>query len=389
MTSRKLSILALLAVIAVVAGLWLGGRQNSPPSLESASLYPDLKKELNSITAVRIVKAGDTPTLEAKRADNGWVITDRHNYPADESKLRKLITSLTEAKVLEEKTSNPESYKTLGVEDIGAAGAGGVQLELDGLKQPIKLIVGKQAQGAQSQYVRRAGEPKSWLINKSIDTSSSADQWLRKDIIDVSADRIQSAEVTVGTGKPYSAAKKTRADADFTVEGLPKGKTLSSPSAADSFATALAGLTLSDVKPASEVTDPPSARATIKTFDGLVTEAAGWKKDDKHFISLKTSYDASLAEKFKVATADSEKKDAAAPADASKPADTTKKDPAPGTSEGAPPAEDKAAEAPKPAARNVEEESTKANAQLNGWVYEIPAYKYDAIFKPLDELIKK
>lgn len=371
MTSRKLSILAIVAVIAVAAGLWLAGRQTSPPSTASAALYPDLKSELASITALRIVKAGGTPALEVKHGDNGWTVIERHNYPADEAKLRKLIASLTEAKVLEEKTSNPESYKALGVEDVSDAAAGGVQIELDGPKQPIKLIVGKPAQGAQAHYVRRAGEPKSWLINKSIDTSSSADQWLRKDVLDVAADRVQSAEVTVDKSKPYSAVKKTRADADFTVEGLPKGKALNSPSAADNFATALAGLTLSDVKAASEVTDPPSARATIKTFDGLVTEVTGWNKDDKHYVALKTSYDATLADKFKVATADTEKKDA------------------PANSEGAPPADKPADAAAKPATRNVAEESTKANAQLNGWVYEIPAYKYEAIFKPLDELIKK
>ncbi|WP_116808607.1 DUF4340 domain-containing protein [Steroidobacter cummioxidans] len=362
MTSRKLSILAVIAVLAILAGLWLAGRQVSPPSIESAALYPELKQELAAITAVRIVKAGGTPALDLQRGESGWTVAERNNYPADEAKLRKLITSITEAKVLEEKTSNPASYAALGVEDISDAAAGGVQIELDGPKQPIKLIVGKQAQGTQSQYVRRAGEPKSWLINKNIDTSASADQWLRKEVIDVSADRVQSAEVTVEKNKPYSAVKKTRADEDFTVEGLPKGKQLSSPSAADNFATALAGLTLSDVKAASEVTDPPSARATIRTFDGLVTEASGWTKDDKHYVALKTSYDAALADKFKVATADTEKKDA--------------------NSEGAPPAD-------PPASRNVAEESTKANAQLNGWVYEIPAYKYEAIFKPMDELIKK
>jgi len=374
MTSRKLSILAIIAVIAVLAGLWLASRQTSPPSIASAALYPDLKQELGSITAVRIVKAGGTPALDLQRGENGWTVAERNNYPADEAKLRKLITSLTEAKVLEEKTSNPESYAALGVEDITNAAAGGVQIELDGPKQPIKLIVGKQAQGTQSQYVRRAGEPKSWLVNKSIDTSSSADQWLRKEVIDVSADRVQSAEVTIEKSKPYSAVKKTRADEDFTVEGLPKGKQLSSPSAADNFATALAGLTLSDVKAASEVTDPPSARATIRTFDGLVAEATGWKKDDKHYVALKTSYDAALADKFKVATADTEKKDAAG-------TDGDKKDAA-ANSEGAPPVD-------KPADPNVADESTKVNAQLNGWVYEIPAYKYEAIFKPVDELIKK
>jgi hypothetical protein len=378
MTSRKLLILAIVAVVAVLGGIWLAGRQTSTSSGEVATLYPDLKKELDAVTAVRIVKAGGTTAVEMKRGESGWTVSERSNYPADEAKLRTLVTNLADAKLLEEKTSTAENYPTLGVEDISNAAAGGIQVELDGPKQPVKLIVGKQAQGGQSHYVRRAGEPKSWLVNKDVDTSASPDQWLRKNILDVSADRVQSAEVTIAGAKPYSALKKTRADADFAVEGLPKGKELSSPSAADSFATALAGLTLTDVQSASAMTDKPSAQAVIKTFDGLVAEATGWKKDDKHFIALKTSYDAAQAERFKVATAEAEKKDAA-------PADEKKADAA--NTEGAPPA-DKAA-APEPAKPNVEEEATKSNAQLTGWVYEIPAYKYDAIFKPLDELIKK
>ena len=378
MTSRKLLILAIVAIVAVLGGVWLAGRQTSTsPSGETATLYPDLKKELDAVTAVRIVKAGGTTAVEMKRGESGWTVSERSNYPADEAKLRKLVTSLAEAKLLEEKTSAAESYPKLGVEDVSNAAAGGIQVEIDGPKQPVKLIVGKQAQGGQSYYVRRAGEPKSWLINKDIDTSASSDQWLRKNVLDVSADRVQSAEVTIAGGKPYSVAKKTRADADFTVEGLPKGKELSSPSAADSFATALSGLTLTDVQSASAMTDKPTAQAVIKTFDGLVAEATGWKKDDKHFIALKTAFDAAQAERFKVATAETEKKDGEKKADGA-------------NTEGAPPAADASKSEPaKPAQPNVEEEASKANAQLTGWVYEIPAYKYDAIFKPVDELINK
>lgn len=377
MTSRKLLILAIVAVVAVGGGLWLAGRQTSTPSGEAATLYPALKKELDSVTAIRIVKAGGATAVELKRGESGWTVSERANYPADEAKLRKLVTNLAEARLVEEKTSTPENYPTLGVEDIGSDGAGGMQLEIDGPKQPVKLIVGKLATGGKSHYVRRAGEPQSWLINKDIDTSASPDQWLRKNILDVSADRVQSAQVTIAGARPYSASKKTRADADFTVEGLPKGKELSSPSAADSFSTALSGLTLSDVQPSSAVTGEPSARATIKTFDGLVAEASGWKKDDKHYLTLKTSFDAAQAERFKVATAEPEKKDGA---------EADEKKAEAGNSEGAPPAADQPAEPVKP---NVEEEAGKTNAQLTGWVYEIPAYKYDAIFKPMDELIKK
>ncbi|MET0533448.1 MAG: DUF4340 domain-containing protein [Steroidobacter sp.] len=383
MTPRKLLILAIVAVVAVGGGIWLAGRQASTTSGDTAVLYPDLKKELDAITAIRVVKAGGATAVELKRGESGWTVSERSNYPADDAKLRKLVTNIAEAKLLEEKTSTVENYPTLGVEDISSDGAGGMQVEIDGPKQPVKLIVGKQATGAQSHYVRRAGEPKSWLINKDVDTSASPDQWLRKNILDVSADRVQSAEVTVAGAKPYSALKKTRADADFTVEGLPKGKELSSPSAADSFASSLSGLTLTDVQPVTAVTGEPNARATLKTFDGLIAEASGWKKDDKHYLALKTSFDAAQAERFKVATAEAEKKDAAAEPGK---ADEKKADAA--NSEGAPPAADKAA-APAAAKLNVEEEASKANALATGWVYEIPAYKYDAIFKPVDELIKK
>ncbi len=345
MTSRKLLILAVVAVVAVLAGIWLAGRQTTSTSTETATLFPELKKELDSVTAIRIVKAGGATAVELKRGASGWTVSERANYPADDAKLRKLVTNLADARLLEEKTSNAEHYPTLGVEDISKEGAGGVQLEIDGPKQPVKLIVGKQAPGGQSHYVRRAGEPKSWLVNKDIDTSSSPDQWLRKNILDVSADRVQSAEVTIAGAKPYSALKKTRADADFTVEGLPKGKELSSPSAADSFASALSGLTLTDVQSASASTEKPSAQAVFKTFDGLVAQATGWKKDDKHFIALKTSFDAAQAERFKVATADAEKKtDAPTDAAGEKKADAA-------NTEGAPPAA-KASTAPAAATRS-------------------------------------
>ena len=72
--------------------------------------------------------------------------------------------------------------------------------------------------------MRRAGEPQSWLINATIDTSATPEAWLRKDIIDVSADRMQSATVTAKGAKPYTAAKSARADANFAVEGLAEGQ---------------------------------------------------------------------------------------------------------------------------------------------------------------------
>jgi hypothetical protein len=166
--------------------------------------------------------------------------------------------------------------------------------------------------------------------------------------------------VTIDGTKPYTAMKSARSDINFAVEGLPKGKELSSPASPNNLASALTAVTLADVRKAQELTMKPGAHATLKTFDGLVVEADGWVQDNKHFIVLTTAYDDTLASRFKTSVA-----------------------PAPGETATKAPATKPQTE------RDVASEAKNQNAQLTGWAYEIPEYKYDAIFKPLDELLKK
>ena len=371
MNPKKLLGLAAAAVVVLVLGFWIAGRQNSTQTEAEGLVYPDLKSQVGKVDTVRIYKAGDARAVELRRKDDAWTVTERGGYPADVSKLRTLLRSLTEAKLFEEKTSTPENYPSLGVDDVRKPDARGVRIEIPGTKPPVDLIVGKSGPGAQSQYVRRVGEPKSWLVSASIEVSATPESWIRKEITDVSADRVQSASVTVNSAKPYNAAKKTRADANFVVDSLPKGKELSSDSAANGIATALAGLTLSDVQQASSFdAGPPSAHTTIRTFDGLVADLDGWTRNDKHYVSVKASFDQALADQFK--------QPAAAAKDEKKDTDAAKKD-------------DKAQAEGKTTAKtaNVSEEANTINARVSGWIYEIPQYKYDAIFKPLEQLLKK
>lgn len=373
MTSRRLLYLSIAALLAIGVGVWLATRQTSSNGGETALLYPELKQQLDAVQAVRIFKAGDARAVEIARKDGGWGVSERSGYAVDESKLRTFLRGLADAKVLEEKTSNPENYGSLSVGDVSKADASGVRVEVVGTAIPVNLIVGKAGPGGRSHYVRRAGEAQSWLVDADLDASSTPDAWLARNILDVSADRIQSATVTTGKDKPYTAAKASRADANFSVGDLPRGKKLNSPSAANGFATALSSLTLNDVQPESafESADP-DAQATFKSFDGLVVELQGWEREDKRFIAVKSSHDRELAERFKVATAAAaDEKAKEGEGGATEEAAAAKK------------AETAAAEAKKP---NVEEDVQKANARTAGWVYEIPTYKYEQIFKPVGDL---
>ena len=384
MTPRRLLILGAAATAALVAALLLSNPHSSAQRQALDALYPGLEGQANAVTAVRIFKAGNAQAVEVRRKGAEWNVTERSGYPADVAKVRKLLLALAQARPIEQKTANPQNYATLAVEDVGDAKAGGVRVELEGTPKPVNLIVGKSGSGANSTYVRRVGESASWLVDQNLAASANPHDWLRTPILDIGADRVQSATITLGSAKPYSATKKTRADADFAIDSLPQGKQLSAPSAANGFASALGALTLADVRPANDFTaDPPLAHATYRTFDGLVAEVAGWMKDGKHYIAIKTSYDAALAQRFHVETRPPEKTVAAgkpaaeqtgAAADAVKPAAAVSTD---------------AGKEATAASEKAEDAAKTTNAALAGWVYEIPEYRYEAIFKPLDSLLQQ
>jgi len=171
MTSRRLLILGIAALLIIVAGVWLAGRESSTgPGVGTGALYPGLKEELNAVNAIRLYKAGDARVVELVRKDDVWKVSERDNYPADDGKLRKLLIAIADAKTAEQKTADPQQYATLGVEDTKGSGATSLRIELVGTQKPVDLIVGKEAVGGRANYVRRAGEPQSWLIDTTIDT---------------------------------------------------------------------------------------------------------------------------------------------------------------------------------------------------------------------------
>lgn len=425
MTSKKLLILSLAAILAIAAGLWIAGRQVSPGGSVHGLLYPQLKRQLDAVSAVRLFEAGesgDTLAVELERQDDPgtasqgawdirqddapgahrgmhWGVEQRAGYPIDGTKLRKLLLSIAEAKIAEEKTSDPERYASLGVQDL-AAGAGGVRIEIDA-PEPVNLIVGKRGTSAQSNYVRRAGEPQSWLIDTAIDVPTAPEDWLRRDLLDVSADRLQSAAVTLRGVRTYTASKAARADTDFKVEGLPRGKKLSSPSAANSAATALVGLKLDDVQPAAAFeAGAADAHAEFRTFDGLIVNLDGWQREGRHFISARISFDPEQAGRFTpVSASDADSPEARqaetpddiqgdVPGDVRGPARSDAASDTPEAGAGTTSGADRGTAAGSPTGNGeVARQAQALQARLAGWVYEIPDYKYESIFRPVEDLL--
>lgn len=393
MNQKTLIGLAVAALVAIVVAIVLNqrGQPRSEGTAGTAWLAPELRDHVNDVSKIVVTEAGNKVVATLERGASGWVLAEKGGYAADTGKLREFLLKLADAKLLEEKTSNPEKYAALGVEDVADEGAKGVQVELDGLAKPLALVVGQATPRGNGSFVRRSGDARSWLASAALSVPKSASEWLRKDVADVPAARLESVAITHADGKGFRVFKEHEGDANFRLADVPKGREAGSEFTANGLASTLSGLNVEDVVPArDEAPDAKAVKARYAAFDGLVVEAVAWKKDDRHYVQFKASLDATRADEGIAAAQARAKADfetMTAAAEAAK----TSKDPQPDGAKDEPvkplsvsdPARDR-----DDRLAAVNKEVAALNARFDGWTFVLPAYKYANIDKPLEELLK-
>lgn len=328
MTPRRVVILLGAGVIIIGFAMWLASKRH----LEHATLagdlvIPGLEKALNTVTEVRLTKGDQTHTT-LKATPSGWIVADR-DYPADSGKVRKFLLDLSALNVVEEKTHNPANYPQLGVEDPTSAKATGTRVVLVTPTKPYELIIGKPS-SAKSGYVRVPSNEVALLAAPSLSVDADPKHWLDHTLIDLNQDRVKQVEEKPAEGNGFSASRDKKEQSDFAVAPIPKGRELTSPAAADSIAGSLSALSLDDVHKPDAPANAKLSHAIFRTFDGLEIDVAGRKDGTHDYITLSA----------------------------------------------------------QSTAKETADEAQKLSAQYKGWEYEIPSYKYDTIFRTLDDLLK-
>lgn len=392
------TLIAIVAAVAINAG--------KAPSVEtteaSKPLLPDLREHLNDVKSVALVGAESKPIGTLEKSDKGWVLKEK-NYPADAAKLREFLLKLSDAVLLEGKTDNEKRYADLGVEDVKNAGAKGVLVRIDGLAKPAAVILGNTSQKGGGTYVRRDGEKQSWLARGNLTLEKTATAWLDKALADIPATRVKEVVVIKPDGKALRVYKDAATDTNYKIADVPKGREASSEFVANGIGTTLAGLRFDDVLAAGEAAPPSDGKvhkAHFVTFDGIVVDLVGWKKDDKDYVQFSASFDEKLADASIQAAqakakadwdaaqkdaADKAAKDAAAkPADAAAApaADAAKPAPVP------PPAVSDPAKDREDRLAATQKELAELKARFDGWTYVLPTYKVAGFDKSMDDMLK-
>jgi hypothetical protein len=389
MNQKTLIGLAIAALVAIVAAIALNHstRPRSDTVETSTWLVPSLREHVNDVNKVVLAGAEGKVLATLERGANGWTLAEKGGYPVDTGKLRAFLLKLADAKRLEQKTSNKDKYAVLGVEDVASKDAKGVEVELVGLAQPLKLIIGN-TDSRGGTYARIAGQPESWLASGTLTVDKGAAEWLQKDLADLAATRIASVAITHADGGSVVVTKNARGDANYVLADVPKGREAGSEFAINGLASMLAGLRFDDVVPAKDATPGEHLlKARYMTFDGLVVDVTAWEKDGKDYAQFVASLDAAQADKG--IAADQAK--AKADYDAAITADEAAKKDAKADAAVAPA---KPASVADPAKDHemrraaLDKEVVDLNARFSGWTFVLPSYKYANMNKSMSDLLK-
>ena len=195
MNARTATALAAAAVVILALGLYFGTQRAQLGDVPQGQLaFPYLTAKLQNTTALEVLHHGDT--LKIARKGDSWVLPAKDGYTANQSRVRALLTALSELKLQEPRTADPADYGKLGVEDAGAKDAGSTEVRvLDDTGGAIaELIVGHQRAGSNgegdAEYVRKPSEAQAWLATGQLSVETDPQQWVEQDIVDIQADKI-------------------------------------------------------------------------------------------------------------------------------------------------------------------------------------------------------
>jgi hypothetical protein len=290
--------IALVVLLAVLGGAALiyNYKERTERADNVATLGRPLLKDLKAadIVAIKIVEPKATLTL--KREQDGWVIAERRNFPADIAKVREFVVKLIGLKVGQSEPVGEKDRARLNLD------ASGTQVEFAGADgKPLgKLTVGKkyfkrevenpEKAPADGRFVALPAAASTVYIVSDPLTQASAKSadWIDRTSFEV--EKVKTLEVRPADGEPWRLSRVAD-NAEWKLEPLKAGEKLDT-GRANAATYSLSMLELGDDAPDDTkdagLDKPALLNAT--TLDGLAYEIkVGKLEGDNYYVRFHSS----------------------------------------------------------------------------------------------------
>jgi hypothetical protein len=385
MRTRSIAALCVLGALALGGG-WYFGTAREPAEQTSVAggtlMFPDLTARLADATRIEITHQGTTIALvrQGDKPESPWGLAQRGMYPVQDTKLRAMLTALTELRLVEPRTTDPALFGRLGLADADQKDStADLLLVYDKTAKPIAaLLVGHRRVRTEGNvpdqvFVRRPGDMQTWLAEGSLQVDADPQLWLDRDIMNIDHARIAGVVVHRGDAELDFVAKDGKlvltAPAnppkleDYKLDDLDRGLEL---------------LTFEDVTPdkdaAASKVGAPIGTAVFTTSDGLAVHVTVLKGEKDIWARFSATADGAAG-----GTGGGTGTDAAGGGDKDKAAAAGGGDKAAAAGGG-----DKAAAAG--GGDKAKDAAAKLNAKLAGWTFQLGAWKQAALAPDLDAL---
>ena len=271
MSPRRTILLLVLSMWVLVGGLFANWTMapDRPEIAAGALMFPDLAPALQQASRIEITSKGKT--LVIAKTDDVWGVADLGGYRVQGVKLREMLTGLTELRIVEPRTSDPEQFSRLGLDDPAKPDGTATLLRVldGGGKKLVEIITGHRRMRTQGNvpetiYVRRPGENRSFLAEGRLAVDADPALWLDRDLMNIANTRI--ATVTIRNGE--QVLEFVRADGKLVL------RKPENPGPLDDFkleevARALETLSFQEVKAANDTPGEKIGSGVFVTTDGL------------------------------------------------------------------------------------------------------------------------
>lgn len=337
MTPKHFAALAAAAAVSLVAALLVYSASEpwSRATPSGAALFEQLQSNPPPIERIEISQAGSTLTLERKGEE--WQLKEHAGFPAAPEKVRAFLVALAEAQLAEPKTRRKERYPLLALEDPSQQGANArlVKLVDGGGKAVAEVVVGKKrgdafGSGKGGTYVRRPGEPQTWLASTEIDAGTTLRDWIKPRLFDARPTDIKGLSIRMPGKEGVDIALSDDGN-EHVLQNIPEGMKVKYVNSIDDIAAAASTFDFDDVR---KIEAPPAG-------DTVSTVTLDMKSGLKCVITLRA--DGGVAWLTLTASGEGDAAKAAA----------------------------------------------ALNGRAKGWEFRIPKSKADAILKTREELLEK
>ena len=271
MTPKHFAALAAAAAVCLVAALivYSSSLPWSRATPHGAALFANLQSNPPQIKRIEVQQGGSKLTLEHKGED--WLLKEHEGYPATPEKVRAFLVGLTEAQLVEAKTSRKDRYPLLALEDPMGKGANSRLVKLIDNNDNVvaEAVIGKKRSdafgaGKGGTYVRRPDEVQTWLVNTEIDAGVGLSDWVKPRLFEARSGDIKHVTVHM-PGKDDVNIELAANGVEHLLQNIPDGMKVKYANSIDDIVDAVGSFDFDDVKKLDA--PPPADKVSTVTVD--------------------------------------------------------------------------------------------------------------------------